>query len=322
MPENRIEGKEPLWLLIEREIQNYQDDDFSNAKILETMKKIAAELDKTGYNVSKSGGNWLQLKTVVDKRKMVGRPFIKEFDQEIESLILDDIENTYFTAMAIINKLGKDFPYFLVSENRSEVEDIVRTKRIELVAAKAQDLESEEGIRFLISETFEAQNIIDIMGVSENEYKEVKAKVDAELEKIKRVENLLSSVAEAPEKEQIKLLIDENVTDELILEIGGFEQSALDSIKKGMEEELAEKKRKEEELAAQRAAEAAGPGLDEISPEDMLEYIESLREILDFADSEKDIRIMAEQSSIPKALIDVAVSEPDKLDELEKEAEG
>jgi hypothetical protein len=160
------------------------------------------------------------------------------------------------------------------------------------------------------------------MGVSENEYKEVKAKVDAELAEIKRVEDLLSSVAEAAENEQLKLLINKNVTDELILEIGGFEQSALDSIKKEMEQELAEKKKKEEELAAQKAAEAAGPGLDEISPEDMLEYIEGLREILDFADSEKDIRIMAEQSSIPKALVDIAVSDPDKLDEMEKEAEG
>jgi len=54
----------------------------------------------------------------------------------------------------------------------------------------------------------------------------------------------------------------------------------------------------------------------------MLEYIEGLREILDFADSEDDIRIMSEQSSIPKALVEIAVNEPDKLDELEKQAEG
>ena len=123
-------------------------------------------------------------------------------------------------------------------------------------------------------------------------------------------------------QDKIKYLLNENVTDEMILEIGGFEQSALDAVKQLMEEELAEKKRKEEELAAKKAAEAAGPSLDEIDSDDMLEYIESIREILDFADSEKDIRIMAEQSSIPKALVDIAVSDPDKLDELEKEAEG
>jgi hypothetical protein len=160
------------------------------------------------------------------------------------------------------------------------------------------------------------------MGISEAEYKEVQAKVDAELAEIKRVEDLLTSAAESSEQDKIKLLLNENVADELILEIGGFEQSALDTVKKAMEAELAEKKRKEEELAAQKAAAAAGPSLDDIDPDDMLEYIEGLREILDFADSEKDIRIMAEQSSIPKALIDIAVSDPDKLDELEKAAEG
>jgi hypothetical protein len=37
---------------------------------------------------------------------------------------------------------------------------------------------------------------------------------------------------------------------------------------------------------------------------------------------EKEIRVMCEQSSIPKALVDIAVSDPDKLDELEKAAEG
>ena len=89
-----------------------------------------------------------------------------------------------------------------------------------------------------------------------------------------------------------------------------------------MEAELAEKKRKEEELAAKKAAEAAGPSLDDISPDEMLEYIEGIREILEFSDVEKDIRIMCEQSSIPKALVDIAVSDPDKLDEMEKQAGG
>jgi hypothetical protein len=54
----------------------------------------------------------------------------------------------------------------------------------------------------------------------------------------------------------------------------------------------------------------------------MLEYIEGIREILYFSDQEKDIRIMCEQSNIPKALVDIAVSDPDKLDELEEQAGG
>jgi hypothetical protein len=54
----------------------------------------------------------------------------------------------------------------------------------------------------------------------------------------------------------------------------------------------------------------------------MLEHIESIREIMEFSDQEKEIRIMCEQSAIPKSLVDIAVSEPDRLDELEKKAEG
>lgn len=47
-----------------------------------------------------------------------------------------------------------------------------------------------------------------------------------------------------------------------------------------------------------------------------------LGEIMEFSDVEKEIRTMCEQSAIPKALVDIAVSDPDKLDELEKKAEG
>jgi hypothetical protein len=93
-----------------------------------------------------------------------------------------------------------------------------------------------------------------------------------------------------------------------------------------MEAELKEKQRLEEEAAAEAAArkkeEAAGPKLEEIPPDEMLEHIEAIREIMEFSDQEKEIRVMCEQSSIPKALVDIAVSEPDRLDVLEKEAEG
>ena len=86
--------------------------------------------------------------------------------------------------------------------------------------------------------------------------------------------------------------------------------------------ELEEKKRKEEELAAKRKAEKEGPALEDISSDDMLKHIEGIREILEFSDVEKDIRIMCEQSAIPKALVDIAISDPDKLDEMEKQAGG
>ena len=100
------------------------------------------------------------------------------------------------------------------------------------------------------------------------------------------------------------------------------DQDAINSVKQAMEAELKEKQRLEEEAAARKKEAAAGPSLENIPPDEMLEHIEAIREILEFSDQEKEIRVMCEQSAIPKSLVDIAVSEPDRLDELEKEAEG
>ena len=322
MPENHNEGKEPLWMLIGKQIQKYTDEDFIDANSLATSRKIAEELDKTGYNVSKHGGNWMQLIAAVKARNRVGRPFMQDFNQAVSALGLDDIKNTYATAMKIITALGRDWPSFLASKHRADVDEIVGNKKIELMIARAKELSGELGIRYLISESFEPQAIIEALGVSEEEYKSVKSKVDAELAEKARVQELFAAVEDASEGDKIKHLLNNNAADELITEIGGIEQSAIDAVKKAMEEELAEKKRKEEELAAKKAAEAAGPALEDIDSDDMLKHIEGIREILEFSDVEKDIRIMCEQSSIPKALVDIAISDPDKLDEMEKEAGG
>jgi hypothetical protein len=322
MAENRIEGKEPLWILIEKEIQKLKDEDFSEANSLAIAQKIAEDLDQTGYNVSKSGGNWQQLKVAIKARGRMGKPFMQDLEQAVSALTLDDVKDSYGTSMTVMKNLGKDWPSFLASENRPDFEKIVADKRTDLMVAKAKELSGEPGIRYLISESFEPEVIIDVMGISEDEYNGAKAKVDAELAEKERVKGLFGKVGDKPEDEKIKYLLDNDAADELIMEIGGIEQSAIDKVKKAMKKELAEKKKKEEELAAKKAAEAAGPSLDQIDPEKMLEYIEGIREILEFSDQEKDIRIMCEQSSIPKALVDIAISEPDKLDELEKEAEG
>jgi hypothetical protein len=322
MPENRNEGKEPLWMLIEKQIQNSTDEDFTEANSLATSRKIAEELDKIGYNVSKHGGNWMQLTAAVKARNRVGRPFMQDFTQAVSALGLDDIKETYATAMKIISDLGRDWPSFLASKHRDDVDRIVGIKKNELMIARAKEFPGETGIRYLISESFEPQTIMEALSVSEEEYKSVKSKVDAELAEKARVQKLFDAVEDASEEDKIKHLLNDNAADELIAEIGSIEQSAIDAVKKGMEEELAEKKKKDEELAAKKATEAAGPTLEDIDSDDMLEYIEGIREILEFSDVEKDIRTMCEQSSIPKALVDIAISDPDKLDEMEKEAEG
>jgi hypothetical protein len=120
----------------------------------------------------------------------------------------------------------------------------------------------------------------------------------------------------------VRHLLANNVSDKLIIEMAQVDQAAVDGVRQGIEAELKEKQRLEEEAAARKKEEAAGPPLEEIPPDQMLEYIEGIREILEFSDVEKDIRTMCEQSSIPKALVDIAISDPDKLDELEKQAGG
>jgi hypothetical protein len=322
MEENRNKGKEPLWLLIEKQIQKYTDKDFSEANRLTTSRRIAEELDKTGYNVSKHGGHWIQLTAATEARNRVGRPFMQDFDRAVSALSLEDIKDTYATAMKIIREMGKDWPSFLASEHRADVDEIVASRRIELMIARAKELSGEPGIRYLISESFEPKAIMEALGVSAEEHKSIKSKVDAELAEKARVQELFDAVAGSSEEEKIKHLLNKKAAEELIKEIGGIEQSAIDAVKKAMEEELAEKKRKEEELAAKKAAEAAGPALEDIGSDDMLSYIEGIREIMEFSDVEKDIRTMCEQSSIPKALVDIAISDPDKLDELEKKAGG
>ena len=322
MEESRNKRKEPLWLLIEKQIQKYTNRDFTEANILATSRKIAEELDKTGYNVSKHGGHWIQLTAAVEARNRVGRPFMQDLDQAVTALSLEDIKDTYATAMKIIRELGRDWPSFLASEHRADVDEIVANRRIELTIARAKELSGEPGIRYLISESFEPQAIMEALGVSEEKYKSVKSKVDAELAEKAKVQELFYAVEDASEEDKIKHLLNKKASEELIKEIGGIEQSAIDAVKKSMEEGLAEKKRKEEELAAKKAAEAAGPALEDMGSDDMLKYIEGIREIMEFSDVEKDIRTMCEQSAIPKALVDIAISDPDKLDELEKEAGG
>ena len=322
MAEDRKEGMDPLWILIEKRITEYHDDDFSEINSLGTAKEIAASLDETGYNVSKSGGNWLRLKAALKARNKAGRPFMQDLDKSISALTLDNITDTYFDAMKVAAGLGIDWPSVLVSENRPDFMKMVTDRKTELTVAKARELGGEKGIRYLIAKEFEPAEIVKLLGISEDEYKNVKARVDAEIAEIARVKELIGKVADKSDDEKIKYLLNNNVADELAIEVGGFDQTAIDNVKKAMEKELAEKRRLEEEAAAKKAAAATGPSLDQIEPDQMLEYIEGIREILYFSDQEKDIRIMCEQSNIPKVLVDIAVSDPDKLDELEAQAGG
>jgi len=180
----------------------------------------------------------------------------------------------------------------------------------------------DEGIRFLITQKVEPEVIIKGVGITEEKLKQVNAQMEKEKAEREMVMTLLGAVEGKSSEEKVKHLFNNNISESLIIEMAKVDQGVIDSVKKAMEEELKEKQRLEEEAAAHRKAEAEGPPLEAIPPDKMLEYIESIREILEFSDVEKEIRTMCGQSSIPKSLVDIVVSDPGKLDELEKKASG
>jgi hypothetical protein len=314
--------KKPLWLLIEENFLGLSSEDFSEENREGTIQRIAGELDNTGYNVSRHGGHMLQLRQAINERCKVGRPLMQDFNDAIAALTLEDVAEPISATAKLVRDLGDAWPKLQGSERKADVLRIVEKTKLDLLIAKAKGLSGDEGIRLLIEEEVASEVITNALGITEEKLGQVNAEVEKERAERARVETLLEKVQGKSDEEKVKHLMANEVSDELIMEIAEIDQSVVDGVKKAMEEELKEKKRLEEEEAARRKAEAEGPALEEIPPDQMLEYIEAIREILEFSDVEKDIRVMCEQSAIPKALVDIAVSEPEKLDELEEKAGG
>jgi hypothetical protein len=199
---------------------------------------------------------------------------------------------------------------------------IVEKTKLDLLIARAKALPGDEGIRSLIEEQVDFEVITGALDISAEKLEEVNTRIKEERAERDRVAKLLDAVAGKSDEEKVRHLFENDVSEDLIIEMAQVDQAALDGAKQAMEAELKEKQRLAEEAAARKAEEAAGPALEDIPPEEMLDHIESIREIMEFSDQEKEIRVMCEQSAIPKALVDIAVSEPEKLDELEKKAEG
>ena len=307
-------GKKPLWLLIEENILGLGSQDLSAANLEASIQRVAGELDNAGYNVSNHGGNLLQLRWAMNDASKAGKSLMKDINTAIAAFKLEDVADLYAAADKLINDIAKTWPKLKRSERRADVIGMVEQTRLDLLIAKAKDLSGDEGIRYLIGGKVEPDVITGALDITQEKLDEVNAEIEAELAERARVATLLEAVEGKPGEEKVKHLFENDVAEELIIEMAGVDQGAIDGAKKAMEEELAEKKRLEEE--------AAGPSLDDIAPDEMLDHIESIREIMEFSEEEKEIRVMCEQSAIPKALVDIAVSEPDKLDELEKEAEG
>jgi hypothetical protein len=315
-------SKEPLWLAMEKTIAEHASGDSAGSNLETVIRSIAARLDEAGYSVSQNGGNLLRLRWALEEKNKNGKPLMQDLDAAIKKLTFDDIENTRAAAAKIMNDLGASWPKMRDSERRPAILEMVEKTRLGFLVEKAKELPESEGIRYLIASEVNSDVIIEALGVSKERFDQEVAAIAAEKAEKDRVQKLYEAVADKPPEERIKHLIAKGVQDELIIEIAGAEQSSIDEARKSMEEELKEQQRLAEEEAARKAAAAAGPPLEEISMEDRLKHIEAIRDILDLCDKEDDIRKMCEQSNVPKCLVDIAVSDPDRLDALEEEAEG
>ena len=314
--------KKPLWLVIEENILELDSQDLSAENMEASIQQIAGELDNAGYNVSHHGGNMLKLRWAMNDTHNVGRPLMQDFNTAIEALALEDVADPYSATDKIIGDIGKTWPKLKKSERRADVIQIVQKTKLDLLIAKAKDLPDDKGIRLLIEEKVAPEVITTALEITEEKLNQVNTEMEKEKAERKRVAKLLKAVEGKSSEEKVKHLFENDVSEELIIEMANVDQDAINAAKQAMEEELKEKRRLEEEAAARKKAEAAGPALEEIPPDEMLEHIEAIREIMEFSDQEKEIRVMCEQSAIPQSLVDIAVTEPEKLDELEKKAEG
>jgi hypothetical protein len=314
-------SREPLWLAMEKKIAEHASEDSSGSNLETIIHTIAAELDESGYNVSNYGGNLLRLRWAMDEKNKKGKPLMQDLDTAIQKLTFEDIKNTRIATAKIIHDLGALWREMETSERRPAIMEMVEKTRLGFLIKRAKDLSEGEGIRYLIGFEVSSDVIVEALGITRERFDQEVAAIEAEKAEKARVQALYDAVADKPDEERIKHLIAKGVTDELIAEIAGADQSNINNARKSMEEELKEKQRLAEEEAARKAAAAAGPPLEEISMEDRLKHIESIRDILDLCDKEDDIRKMCEQSKVPKCLVDIAVSDPDRLDALEKEAE-
>jgi len=322
MTESATTQQKPLWLLIEEKILELKSSDIGGSSTENSVRRMAEELDKTGHNVSRAGGNLLQLRWAVAAREKVGKPLMEDLNAAIASLTLEQAVDTYAATMKIIGQVGESWPKLKEADRIVDVKRMVESAKLDLLIKKAKTLQGDEGVRLLISEEVAPQTILTALGITDEKLAEVNAAIEAERAEIARVKDLLKEVEDKPEQERIKHLMQKEVADALILELTGVDKQLIENVKAAVEQELEEKRKKEAEEAARKKAESEGPPLEDIPAETLLEHIESIREIMEFSDKEDEIRKMCEQSQLPKCLVDIAVSDKDKLDELEKGAGG
>ncbi len=322
MTTNEETVKSPLWWEIEESLLALEGQTITEENKENTIQKIAGELDSKGYSVSSYGDKMMALRWAVDDMMQVGRPMLKDLNQALSAFKLEDLDNPCHASYKLTDDLGATWKKIGKSDRRVTLIQILENTKLDLFVQGAKGMDGDQGIRLLIGENVESQVIIDRMGITQEKLDQVNADIAAEIAARNKVLSLLEKVEGKSDEEKVKSLLNNDITEELIIEIAKIDQAGIDNAKKAMEEDLKEKQRLAEEEAAKKKAEAEGPALGDIPSDQMIDHIDAIREIMEFSDVEKEIRTMCEQSAIPKALVDIAVSDPDKLDELEKGTEG
>jgi len=313
---------QPLWLTVETKIAELASADFEGAAKEATVHKLAERLDDDGYNVSHHAANMMLVRRAVDERARVGRPLMTDYTAATEALTLDDVLNPVQATIALAHRVGADWPDFEDLDRRGDLRRIVNGIRLDLMVAKASEIGGDKGVRYLIGQRVAEPTILERLAIDQAKLDAVKAAIAAEQAEIDRVKGLLKEVVGQDDIARAKHLINKDVADEMILEVAGLAQTVIDEAKQALEQEIKEKARLAAEAEAAKKAAAEGPKLEDIPPEEMLEHIEAIREIMEFSDNPDEIRTMCEQSNLPKALIEIATTDPAKLDELEAAAEG
>ena len=252
MTTNDTTNKQPLWLLIEEKILGLSSGDLAAGKLEQTIDHMAKALDDTGHNVSKNGGNLLQLRWALDARIKVGKAMMEDFNAAVSALKLEDVTNPRKAAASITGGLTDTWPALKEYDRKADILQIIEKTRLDLYIARAKELGGEKGIRYLIADGVASEEIIDRMDISEEEFARVDAAVKAELAEKARVNSLFEEAEGKSDEDKVKKLINENVTDELMIEICGLDQATIDGVKKAMEEGLKEKQRLAEEEAARK----------------------------------------------------------------------
>ena len=112
--------KKPLWLLMEEKFLELSSQDLSNENRERTIQRIAGELDATGYNVSLHGGNMIQLRQAIVQRCNVGRPLMKDFNDAIAALTLEDAADPVSATGKLLSDMGQTWPKILQPISFSE----------------------------------------------------------------------------------------------------------------------------------------------------------------------------------------------------------